>query len=109
MTLRPVCRVGDHATGTCRAIDGIDHPRQFLGTWVQGSGNVTADGIDVIREGDTGITDCNPPHHMVATGHGGEGQANGKYLHRVGDAVVITDPGGGEGVSTTGSGFVSSE
>ena len=105
-TLKQVCRIGDHCTGTCTA-NAPNHPRTFTGTWQTGSGIVTADGIGIVRVGDTGITDCSPPHHIVATGGSGVGGTLGVAYHRVGDAVTVTE--GGTGVSSTGSPTVSSE
>ena len=108
MTAKAVCRIGDHATGTCTA-SAPGHPRAFIGTWQTGSSTVTADGIGIVRVGDTGITDCpgadGGPHHIQATG-GGVSGANGEALHRVGDAVEVIE--GGTGVSSTGSPTVTS-
>ena len=104
MTAKAVCRVGDQCTGTCTAT-APGHPRTFTGTWTSGSGVSTADGLGLIRVGDTGVTDCSPPHHIVASG-GGSGSSGGQALHRVGDAVTVTE--GGTGVSSTGSPTVTS-
>ena len=97
MTAKAICRVGDQVTGTCNA---HTTPRTFIGTWVTGSSIGTVDGLGIIREGDTGITDCN--HHFVATEGSSIFKENGIAIHRVGDAVIVTE--GGEGVSITGSG-----
>ena len=108
MTAKAVVRVGDHCTGTCTA-SAPGHPRAFTGTWQTGSSNVTADGLGIVRVGDTGITDCSVadggPHHIKATG-GGVSGANGESLHRVGDAVQVIE--GGSGTSSTGSPTVTS-
>lgn len=105
-TLKAICRIGDHCTGTCTA-NAPNHPRTFTGTWQTGSTIVTADGIGIVRVGDTGITDCSPPHHIVATGGSSVGGTLGEQFHRVGDAVTVTE--GGSGVSSIGSSTVSSE
>jgi hypothetical protein len=104
--LKPICRVGDHCTGTCTA-NAPNHPRTFLGTWTQGSDIVTADGIGIIRVGDTGVTDCNPPHHIRAETGSGAGSTEGAAFHRVGDQVIVIE--GGTGVSSTGSPTSTSE
>jgi hypothetical protein len=96
MTEKQICRVGDTVTGTCYAHNGS---RQFTGTWTQGSGLCTADGIAMIRVGDKGTTDCG--HHITATGGGSIGDTEGRYFHRVGDLVTVDE--GGTGVSVTGS------
>lgn len=96
-----VCRVGDTVTGTCRA-PASGHPRPFTGTWKTGSGTVTADGIPVVRQDDTGETDC---HHIFkANGGVSTLTADGRKVQRVGDAVTVVL--GGEGVSASGSGVV---
>ncbi len=95
---KAVCRIGDTVTGTCAAPAG-GHPRTFTGTWTVGSGIVKADGIGVVREDDTGLTDCS--HTFKAVGGSGSVSADGKKIHRVGDAVVVLL--GGSGVSASGS------
>lgn len=91
-----ICRVGDTVTGTCRA----GHTRAFTGTWQAGSGTVSCDGLAVVRENDTGLTNCG--HTFKAVGGVSTLTADGLKVQRVGDAVIVI--GGGEGVSTTGSG-----
>lgn len=93
-----VCRIGDSVTGTCRAAV-VGHPRTFTGTWSTGSSVVQANGIGVVRVGDTGITDCG--HTIQATVGSSAMTADGLPVHRVGDAVIIVQ--GGSGVSSTGS------
>jgi uncharacterized Zn-binding protein involved in type VI secretion len=99
-----ICRVGDTVTGTCKVSAG-GHPRAFTGTWKTGSGVVKCDGLAVVRENDTGQTDCN--HTFKAVGGVGTLTADGLKIQRVGDAVIVV--GGGDGVSTTGSGVGTTE
>ena len=91
-----ICRVGDLVTGTCNA-HAI--PRAFTGQWVVGSPTVTANGIGVIRTGDTGITDCG--HTIQATVGSILVSSNGIGVVRVGDPVIIVQ--GGFGITTTGA------
>jgi uncharacterized Zn-binding protein involved in type VI secretion len=93
-----ICRIGDQITGTCEA-NAPGHPRQFVGTWKTGSSNILIDGIGAIRNGDTGLTDCN--HHIFANGGSSTYSANGVPIMCVGDTVGIVE--GGFGVTTTGS------
>lgn len=94
----PVCRVGDCVVGTCEA-NAPNHPRDFTGVWMTGSDVVIADGIQVIRVGDTGVTDCG--HTFVAVTGSDIANDQGIALHRVGDIVHVIE--GGVGVSVTGS------
>jgi hypothetical protein len=98
MAEKAICRVGDHCTGTC-TVATTGHPRAFTGTWQTGSTVCSADGIGIVRVGDTGITDCG--HTIHASGGSTIGTADGIAIHRVGDPVTIV--GGGTGTSTTGS------
>ncbi len=91
-----VCRIGDTCTGTCTA-----HSRTFIGTWQTGSDILTADGIGVVRVGDTGITDCPVPHTCIATGGSDTTTVSGTGVHRVSDGVTLDT--GGTGVSISGS------
>lgn len=91
-----ICRVGDTVKGTCK----VGHTRAFTGTWQTGSGVVKCDGLSVVRENDTGLTDCG--HTFKALGGVSTLTADGLKVQRVGDAVVVI--GGGDGTSTTGSG-----
>jgi hypothetical protein len=100
---KAICRIGDTVTGTCQVPAG-GHPRPFTGTWQVGSGIVKCDGIGVVREDDTGLTDCG--HTFKALGGVSTLTAEGKKIQRVGDAVEVI--GGGTGTSTTGSGTSSS-
>lgn len=96
MTLKAICRIGDHVTGTCTA---HDTPRTFTGYWTVGSTYVKADGIGVVRKDDTGVTDCG--HTIKATGTGSYSTADNKLIHRVDDAVIVVE--GGYGHSYEGS------
>lgn len=98
-----LCRIGDSITGTCNA-SATGHPRTFMGTWTTGSTTVFADGIGVVRVGDTGITDCS--HPIVANTGSAISTADGLAIVRVGDAVSL--PLGGSGNTTTGSSVIDS-
>lgn len=102
--MKQICRIGDQVTGTCR-FPRNDHPRAFTGTWDVGSGIVTCDGIGVVRQNDTGTTDCG--HTFKADGGVDVLSADGLKIQRVGDTVTLLQ--GGEGVSVTGSGSSGSE
>lgn len=93
-----VCRIGDAITGTCQA-NATGHPRTFTGVWKVGSNVIMADGIGVVRVGDTGLTDCN--HTILAVAGSSIVDDRGAFLVRVGDAISIVE--GGYGVTTTGS------
>ena len=93
-----VCRIGDLVTGTCQA-NAQGHPRQFTGTWVTGSTDVTCDNVGVVKVGDQGITDCN--HHFVAVEGSSTVSSGGINIVVVGDAVTVIE--GGFGVTITGS------
>ncbi len=93
-----ICRVGDTVTGTCQA-SASGHPRTFTGTWTTGSGVVTSEGKGVIRQNDTGMTDCG--HVFKANGGSSAYSADGLKLQMVGDPVTVVL--GGTGVSVTGS------
>lgn len=95
-----ICRIGDTVTGTCKA-SASGHPRSFTGTWKTGSSIVTSDGLGVVRENDTGLTDCG--HTIKAMGGSGALTSEGLKIQRVGDPVIIVE--GGTGVSSTGSGI----
>jgi uncharacterized Zn-binding protein involved in type VI secretion len=99
-----ICRIGDSVTGTCR-VSAPGHPRTFTGTWNTGSGVVECDGIGVVRENDTGTTDCG--HTFKALGGVDTLSGDGLKMQRVGDAVTVV--GGGDGVSITGSSSSTSE
>jgi uncharacterized Zn-binding protein involved in type VI secretion len=93
-----VCRVGDTVIGRCEA-SASGHPRDFTGVWVTGAGNVDSNGISVVREGDTGITDCG---HIFVAAHGSDNvTSNGLSVQRVGDPVIVQE--GGTGISVTGA------
>ena len=100
-TESPVCRIGDHITGTCEA-SGSDHPRDFIGVWTTGSDYVTADGIPVVRVGDFGVTDCG---HTIQAATGSDYvTADNIPVVRVNDLTIIIE--GGHGVAVTGSDIV---
>jgi len=96
MTFKAICRTGDIVTGVC-----FNHRRHrgFTGTWDPHAGNVEANSLQVIREGDLGSTNCG--HKFKANGGSDNVIANGLKLQRVGDTVTVI--GGGNGVSITGS------
>ena len=98
-----VARVGDHVEGFC---DGPGHElhHPFIGTWTTGSGVSTADGMQIVRVGDRGVTDCG--HHIIAEGGSTIVTDQGIGLHRVGDSVIVEE--GGTGTTTTGSGTFTS-
>ena len=100
----PVARVGDVVTGYC---DGPGHVRgrPFVGVWPTGSGTVVANGVAVIRVGDTGVTDCG--HTFIAQTGSDITTDTGIPIHRVGD--VVATEGGGVGVTVTGSDTVTSD
>jgi hypothetical protein len=99
---KSVCRTGDIVTGVCL---NHDDPQPFTGVWGSGSLNVIANGIGIIREGDTGNTNCG--HIFVANGSSSDDvTANGLSLQRIGDTVTVI--GGGNGTSITGSPDVNS-
>jgi len=104
MSLQPICRIGDHSTGTCNG-PGEDHPRTFFGTWITGSGNMFDDGIPIVRVGDLGTTDCN--HNIVAQTGSTIADNDGIPVHRIDDLVTVVE--GGSGVSITGSSVWSAE
>lgn len=92
-----ITRVGDTVEGTCWA---PGHPvRHFVGHWVRGASYSSLDGLQIIRVGDEGITDCGHKFHAI-TGSG-VGMCEGRAIHRVGDQVIVDE--GGEGVSVSGS------
>lgn len=95
---QPVARIGDTVTGVC---NGSGHAvgRPFTGTWQTGSPTVTANGIPVVRLGDTGITDCG--HQFTATTASSVSFANNIQIHRVTDSVLTE--GGGPGNTVSGS------
>jgi len=98
-----ICRVTDQVTGVCEA-DAPGHPRAFVGTWNTGSIDCTANGLGLIRQGDTGTTDCG--HPFIANGGSIDVVSNGLLIQRVGDPVTL--PLGGYGNSITGSPDVTS-
>lgn len=97
-----VCRIGDIVTGTC---NNHSSPRSFTGVWVTCSGDVTADGLGIIRRGDIGNTDCG--HTFTADGGSTGVDANGLQLQRVGDTVTV-EAAGATGISITGASDVTS-
>lgn len=98
----PVCRVGDQVIGTCFA---HENPVAFVGVWAGGSNVVTADGLGVVRVGDTGTTNCG--HTIMATSGSAPVTADGIPVVRVGDTVIVTQ--GGTGIIVAGSTFVVSD
>lgn len=98
MTLRAIMRVGDIVEGTCYAHDS---PRPFTGVFTNGSGIGTADGLAIIRVGDTGDTDCG--HHFRAVTGASNSTCDGIPIHRVGDTGVVIEDERGTFTSIQGS------
>lgn len=99
-----VARVGDVVVGYCNG-PGHAANRDFTGTWLTGSPVVTADGLPVVRVGDTGITDCG---HMFYAVTGVEiATSDGLLVHTIG-CVCITE-GDGVGTTVTGSDIVTTK
>jgi len=101
MAFLAICRTGDIVTGTCY---NHSRPRAFTGVWDIGAADVTANTLSIIREGDTGTTDCG--HTFIADGGSTDVAANGIKLQRVGDSVTVI--GGGTGISVSGAPDVTS-
>lgn len=102
MAAKALARIGDTVTGTCWA---PGHSRRtFTGLWETGSSTVKADGVYIVRVGDTGNTDCG--HTFTATTGSSIVKVEGEFVHRVDDLVVVDE--GGEGSTTEGSETVSS-
>lgn len=99
-----VARNGDMVRGICRAPEHHT-PVEFVGTFNEGSGVVSADEAGVVRVGDQGVTDCG--HHFVAIAGSGIADADGIGIVRVGDPIEVIE--GGEGTVITGSAVVDSE
>ncbi len=99
MAQQPVARLGDAVIGVCRSA-AHDNPRNWTGVFETATAGYTADGIPVVRVGDTGSTSCG--HTFVAI----EGSsvltgAGGIPVVRVGDAVEVI--AGGDGTVISGS------
>jgi hypothetical protein len=97
LTFQAVCRAGDKVTGICK---NHKNPVNFNGIWDNHPGNVTAEGLQIIKQGDLGSTDCG--HKFTADGGSTGVLAYGLKLQRVGDPVTVQDAGNG-GTSITGS------
>lgn len=95
-----VCTTDDIVLGTCEA-DAPDHPRSFVGTWVEGTELYKINGKCVVCEGHLGVTDCG--HILMAVSASSINSSNGLNVHRVGDVAIVLE--GGIGVSMTGSGI----
>lgn len=93
-----ICRTGDTFSGTC-----YNHsPYQaFIGTWTAGSTMYTAEGLEIIRVGDTAHASCG--HTARATAGSTATVVGGIAVHRVGDAIDILEGSHGIGTSTSGS------
>ena len=111
MAEKGVARVTDRVEGWCKDhyetstdADGNSTTTQvdrwFIGYWQHGSSDVDADGLKIIRIGDTSVADCG--HTFTAVGDSKVSDEDGKGIHRVGDGVVIGS-GGGTGTTVTGS------
>ncbi len=99
-----VARVGDLVTGLCNG-PGHDPGRPFTGAWTSGSPAVTADGLPVVRVGDTGLTDCS--HVFYATTGSSKASADGYAIHLVG-GLCVTE-GAGTGTTLSGSSTITAE
>lgn len=99
MALQPVARLGDTASGTCTA-SSHSGSRSWTGTFTTATAGHTADGLPVVRIGDTGVTDCGHTFIAVAGSTVFTG-VDGIPVVRVGDAVNVIQ--GGSGVVTGGS------
>jgi len=97
MSERNICRIGDTIVGTCNG-PGRDHPRSCTGVWVTGSDTGVVDDINIVRVGDTGVTDCG--HTFFAVTGSELCQCDERNVVCVGDTVNIQ---GGSGVTVTGS------
>ena len=96
-----VCRTGDTFSGTCTATSH-SHPTPFTGIWGPYPSVVTADGISIVRVGDTAPTSCG--HTAQAAAGSISTIGDGLAIHRVGDAIIVLE--GGSGTSTSGSTFI---
>jgi uncharacterized Zn-binding protein involved in type VI secretion len=93
-----IARTGDIVIGYCNG-QGHDARREFVGVWNNGSDRASLDGADIVRQGDTGQTDCG--HTFLAAEGSAELSADGMPVHRVGDTVIVIE--GGVGVTQSGS------
>jgi uncharacterized Zn-binding protein involved in type VI secretion len=103
MAYQRIARIGDSASGTCTA---HSHTRAWTGVFTTATGGFTVDGVQVISQGDTGITDCGHTFRFdagdsILTGVGG------RQIAREGDPVIVVE--GGSGVITSGSDTAVSE
>lgn len=105
-TRRRVTRLGDSAAGTCWA-PNHDSPVSWTGVFTTCSGNLKADGIGLVRVGDTGPTSCGHTFRAISGSSVILDRVSGKALVREGDAVEVIE--GGNGVVTSGSNYVRSE
>ena len=97
MAARGLARVGDPIAGTCTLHDG---PTAYTGNWSNvHSPSVYADGIAVIRVGDTTPVSCG---HIFTALAGSTGTTcdGAQGFHRVGDPGTT---GGGTGTTIAGS------
>lgn len=110
MALKPVCRLGDTASGMCS-----NHPSAvpWTGVVTIATGGFTVDGIQVATLGDGGTTSCG--HEFTITSASAVCTApNGKKIARKDDEVTVTSivgipTGAGAGTLTSGSSTCSSE
>lgn len=105
MALKPICRLGDPASGLC-----LEHsPNQaWTGNIDTATAGFTSDGFPVAAVGDEGYASCGHRFRItsgssVCTGVGG------KIVARKDDQVTMILPGRGTGTLTWGSPNVSSE
>ena len=97
MAIAAVCRIGDQNHGICTQHAGGN--TAWTGVWATGSPTFSADGLAVVRAGDTGLCSCG--HTFQAVAGSGILGGGGLSIQRVGDTVTVI--GGGNGVSDTGS------
>lgn len=79
----PIARVGDIATGICRA---HKYPIPVTGIIANGSPSVTVDGLPLARVGDVVTFDCG--HTGVIISGLNTGQVDGKVIAHIGSLVV---------------------
>lgn len=105
MTLKHVTRLGDSAAGICHAHTGGDVA--WTGVFTTCSGVLKADGLGLVRVGDTGPTSCGHTFRAISGSSVIVDRLSGKALVREGDPVEVIE--GGSGVVTSGSSIVRSE
>lgn len=97
-----IARVGDLASGHCDV-----HDRTWTGAILTGSNIVAAESQAVARLGDTGNTDCSPPHPFQITQASSVSSILGVGIALVGDTVEVLS--GGDGVIISGETLATSD